>query len=285
MSYRKYHVKTKINRIKPKKRFYRKLWFWVSILFIAAGCSAVYFIFFYPGFQIQDIVISGNEKAETQSLRQAVLNGVETGLINFLDIKITSRSIFLVNTDKLNDDILKEYPVIEKININKNFPRTIIVGVAERKPVGIYCAGKNSYDRCFLIDQNGVIFEPVSASKESFSIIRQSVESGEIFTGERVVQENIMDAVAKVHKNLTENLKIDIKEAFISSPMRLNVKTGENWQIYFNLDPNFDINLQLVKLDLMLKEGMSEQSRQNLRYIDLRTKDRAVMCDNDTCDN
>ena len=82
---------------------------------------------------------------------------------------------------------------------------------------------------------------------------------------------------------MKENLNIDLKEAIIAAPIRLNTETRENWKIYFDLDKNADINFQLTKLKLLFDGEISPQTRKNLRYINLIPKDRAIICDNATC--
>ena len=63
--------------------------------------------------------------------------------------------------------------------------------------------------------------------------------------------------------------------------------TGKNWQIYFDLSPGSDTNSQITELNLLLSNKISTgpegYPRKKLRYIDLRPKDRAIICDNSTC--
>ncbi len=280
MSYRKKHIKNKIHKIKPRKSIFKRPWFWIIILFLIIILSGFYFAIFWPCIQLKNIVISGNDKAKTRDLQELVLNSANTGLIDFWNIKIISRSIFLINDDKINKNILEKFPVIEKVTINKNLPQTLILSVVERKPIGVFCGNAG---QCFLIDQNGIIFEPLSITPENFTIVRQAVENGQIFTGEQVVAQNTINAISKIQKSLKDNFQIDLEEALVTSPVRLNIKTSENWQIYFDLSPESDINLQLTKLDLLLTSEISQDNRKNLRYIDLRPKDRAIICDNKTC--
>lgn len=280
MSYRKRHIKSKINKTRPKKRFFQKLWFWVLVLILILVFSAVYIFLFYPGLQIKNIVISGNQKVGTVELRSLILNNAKTGLINFGFVDIFTKSIFLSDSGKIQKEILSKYPEIKEVNIKKNLPQTLIVSINERKPVAVYCGSQ----RCFLIDENGVVFEPADIVPEGFYIVRQSSDNGNADVGEDVVQKNVMDVIAKASKSLQDNFKINVAEAFVTNPLRLDIKTSENWKIYFDLDPSADINQQIVKLNLLLKEGTVE-SRQSLRYIDLRPKDRAIICDNSVCGN
>ena len=84
-----------------------------------------------------------------------------------------------------------------------------------------------------------------------------------------------MLAIYEIEKNLKDNFQINLSDALISTPIRLDIKTGEGWQIYFNTDTDSDITSQLTKLDLLLQKEISAESRQSLQYIDLRFKDRA----------
>ena len=61
------------------------------------------------------------------------------------------------------------------------------------------------------------------------------------------------------------------------------MNTSKNWQIYFDLSSDSDINSQLTKLNLLLNGGISADDMKNLHYIDFRPKDRAIICDNATC--
>ena len=274
-SYRKKHIKGKIHRIKPKKSIFRRLWFWIIFLFLIIVFSVFYFAFFYSGVQIKNVVISGNEKVAGSDIENLISTDINNKILGLFD----SKSIFLVNPDRINKDILEKFPEIEKLTINKKLPQTLILNVTERKSVGIYCQTNNI---CFLIDQNGIIFEASEINSENV-IIKQASEDSQIFIGQEVVAKNIIDLLLKVEKNLKDNFQINLKEALIASSIRLDVDTNENWKIYFDLSPNYNINSQITKLNLLLNSEISVNQRKNLRYIDLRPKDRAIVCDNKTC--
>jgi hypothetical protein len=57
--------------------------------------------------------------------------------------------------------------------------------------------------------------------------------------------------------------------------LRLDIKTNENWQIYFDLNSMSDTDLKIAKLNLLLNGEITPEIRKNLQYIDLRFKDRA----------
>ena len=98
MSYRKSHVKNKIHKIKPKKSIFKKLWFWIIILIILIFSSILYFLVFYPGIQVKNVVVSGNGEIKTQDLQEIILNNSNTGLVKFWNVNIMSNSMLFINT-------------------------------------------------------------------------------------------------------------------------------------------------------------------------------------------
>ena len=72
----------------------------------------------------------------------------------------------------------------------------------------------------------------------------------------------------KIETKLKQDLEIQIELAEIVSDRRLNIKTSEGWEIYFNLQE--DIDWQLTELALILKEKISPEKRGEIKYIDLR---------------
>jgi len=241
-------------------------------------------VIFYPGFQIKDIIISGNQKVTSKDIESLVYENINNKILSVLGWTLSSKSIFLVNPDDLNKKILSKFPIIESAKIDKKFPQTLSLQINERIPAAIFCPSLDeSVGECYFTDGSGLIFESLSTIPQNMAIVRQTVNDNKVFVGEKIVQQNIMDLLSKVETTLENDFKIDVKEVLVTSPLRINFKTTENWQIYFDLGSDSDVNLQLVKLNLLLTGGISQDSRENLRYIDLRPKDRAIICDNSTC--
>ncbi len=282
MSYRKKHIKNKIHGARPKKSIFRKLWFWLAFLVLLLVLTAVYFLVFYPGLQVENIIISGNKKVDSKDLQAIIEEKINNKIFSVVGFEVFSKSIFLVNSEKISQDVLDAFHTIGKVSVIRKFPKALDVEIFERDAAGIFCRGEN---QCFMIDQNGIIYQEVIPSQMDFhwTIIRQTLSDGNIFAGEKVVAQNIIDSISKIQKDLRDNYKIDLKEAMISSPVRLNITTDKNWQIYFDLGQGYDISAQIKKMDLLLSGGISADSMKNLRYIDVRPKDKAIYCDNKTC--
>lgn len=275
MSYRKKHIKSKLRKIRHQKHILKRPVFWAVFLFSALILSFSYFFFLYPGFQVKDIVISGNEKVAGNDLQGFADGLVKKKIMALGQLELVSKSMFLVSSENLQKEILKKFPAIESISINRDFPQTLLLGIKERKPAGAFCENSSANPRCFLIDQSGIIFLELSLAPENVLVIKQAASDKNLFTGEEAVNKKIMDLISKIKRNLNDKFKIDIKEALISSPVRLNILTSENWQIYFNLDQDISADFQLAKLDLLLNNEITPKVREGLLYIDLRFKDRA----------
>jgi cell division septal protein FtsQ len=274
MSFRKKHIKNKLRKIKPKKPFFKRRIFWYLILIFVILFITIYFVVFYSGFFVKNIIISGNEKVFSQELENVTLKKINKNLFGFWNWDIYTKSILLVNSKNINKEILEKFPIIEKIKIDKILPNSLILSITERKPVGVYCPSADlEQTNCFLIDQNGIIFEDSPRFVSNLIMISQNMQSENILMGEEIINKNIIDAIIKIEKNIKDNFQINLTEAFLSNPLRLDIKTSENWKIYFNLD--FDINSQLTKLNLLLREQIFQEEREKIEYIDLRFKDRA----------
>jgi len=268
MSYRKRHVKNKIKKIKPKKSILKSPVFWLAVLFLAIVALVFYVLFFCPEFFVKNILVSGNEKINSEQIKNLVAENMPRKIFSFGRWSLVSGSIFFADTKNMEKKALTGFPRIESLSILKKYPQTLEVQIKERRPVAVFCQNE-----CFFIDGNGIIFAPLETPFLTGFIVRQTPEQKESYVGEQAVQKNIMQELAKIEKNLKDNFNINISEALISSPLRLDVRTSENWQIYFDL--NSDMNLQLVKLNSLLKNEISQNAREKLEYIDLRFKDRA----------
>ncbi len=284
MSYMKKHIKTKINKIKkPKKLIIKRPVFWMAVFLFFIIFSALYIFIFSAKFQVKNVVVSGNEKIESADVQNFVFDRVNQKIFSIKKWNIYSKSFFLADTKKLRKDILNNFSTIESARITKRIPETITVEIIERKAFGAFCdtavlSGIDNglpiaSEECFLIDRNGIVFEQLPEVSEDMIIMRKPLDIKQVLVGEKVIAENIMAAILKIEKNLKDNLQIDIKEAVVSNPLRLNIKTNENWEIYFNLES--DIDMQITKINLLLSGEIPPEVRRSLQYIDLRFKDKA----------
>jgi cell division protein FtsQ len=258
-------------RVKKRKSILKSRFFWQMILFLVLFLGIFYLILFSPFFQIKEVKIFGNEKVFAKDIQNIIENQIKKKLLIF-----ETKSIFFQNFKKINKNLLEKFPQIENINLKRKFPNILIIQIKEREPVSKWCKIKienqNKKDKkdliiekCYLLDRQGIVF---AETKEGNDLVIKSKKEKEISLGQKVIEKEDLNLILEIKRKLKENLKIEIKEFLIVSFQRLNAKTSEDWQIYFNLKG--DINWQIEELKILLKEKIPLEKRKDLEYIDLR---------------
>jgi cell division septal protein FtsQ len=272
MKYRQKHIKKHL-KSRPKTPFYKRAIFWWMLLFGAILCGAVYLFLFLPNLQISQISVSGANRVNNQAIEDLGWQYATKNFIKVGDWVIASKSIFLVNTDEIKNKVLNFDAVIENVVVEKKWPDKIDIKIKERDQVAVFC----QQEHCFYIDANGIIFDELSTQPESGLIVRQNQDDGlaDLSLGASVMSGKLMTSIYQIEKKLKDNFQINLTEALITTPTRLNIVTGEGWQIFFDINQDADISNQITKLDLLLKQEIDSQTRQTLEYIDLRFEGRA----------
>lgn len=246
-------------KIKRKKSIFKSRFFWLFFLALIVSGGLFYFLVFSPFFQIKEIRISGNEKIFSQDLKNFIEEKISQKILFF-----STKSIFLVNLNKINNLLLKEFPQIARVNLKRKLPTELRVEIEERKPEAIL---SHNNEDLFFIDREGIIFEKTSQAND-FLKIKNLIFQDELKLGKVGVERDILNQILEINFRLKKDLNISLREVDIPSEERLSAKTAEGWEIYFNLKG--DIGWQLTKLNLVLKERVSPEKRKNLQYIDLR---------------
>lgn len=251
---RRYFRKRRLKRFRNKKSILKNRFFWLSLFFLILILGLSYLFIFSEVFRIKEIKILNSDDSLKLRIEEVLKSEI-------------GRNIFLVNLKKTNREILSQFPEIAKLNFKREFPRTLSIQVEKREPVGIWCYQR--YDKCFFINKKGIIFKETEEELiEEGVIILSPKEEQDLVLGEEILVPQILELILKIKKDLRENLKIETEGFTIVSERRLNVKTNENWEIYFNLEK--DIRLELTKLKVLLEKEIPPEQRRNLEYIDLR---------------
>ena len=259
MKYRKsYRTKKK----RSVRVIFKNKFFWLGLFILAAISGLIYLFIFSSVFQIEDIQILGAEKSPVQEIKDI--------------ISANSKNIFLTDLEIINKNLLKKYPQIASIAFKKKLPNIILAQVEERKPVGLFCRpvfepflmffDKSQAKECYFLDKQGVIFEKVSGQFENLLVFNARSAISKFNLGQEVIDNNYLSKVLEINSQLEKDIKI--KEALLISEDRLNVKTLEGWEIYFN--PKKDLNWQIEEIKILLEQKISPENRENLEYVDLR---------------
>ncbi|MDO8559234.1 MAG: FtsQ-type POTRA domain-containing protein [bacterium] len=232
-------------RVKRKKPILRNRFFWIVILTFTVLAGISYFLFFSPFFQISNIAITGNSAVLEENIKAF----------------IPAKNIFLIDAEIIRKDILDNFPQVAGVKIHKRLPDALSVAISERSAVALWC----EEEKCFFIDKEAVVFKHIADEGLALSGVEGLIKiagAREILNKEKISQ--ILD----IQKKIRERSIATTTQANIVSEERLNVRTSEGWEIYFNLRGNLDWQIQ--ELDLVLEKQISPEKRKILDYIDLR---------------
>ena len=256
MSYRRKHIGPKIRSLRKKKKIFQNPFFWIALISLAIIGSILYFVLFYPEFRVSQINISGNQEVSAEEIE------------NLISLEVSHR-FFLISKKKLSDKILNQFINIESVDVQKKFPSSLFLKIKERELFSVFCADKIKKN-CFSMDSSGIVFKNIENLPDDKIVIVKN-KNEEIFLGKNVIEKNVIDMIKKAERNLRDNFQIYVQEVLVSDYLIL--KTSEKWEIYFDI--NSELDLQIAKMNILLKDEITSSQRKNLQYIYLQYKDRA----------
>ena len=246
----------KPHRYKRKKPIFRQRFFWPGILVLIAAGAIFYSLFFLEVFQVKKMIIGGNEKIAKEDIESMVEQRLESRIF-FLKTK----SIFAVDSEQIRKDILDRFPQIAMVKVSRGFFDAVSIVIAERQALAVWCA-----DKCFLLDGEGIIFEEVFEANPGLLLLKTESAAGEL--GREVIDKELLSQILGIKEKTEASAKISVGEALVVSEERLNMKTFEGWQIYFNLKG--DLDWQITELGVVLEKQIPSEKRGRLEYVDLR---------------
>ncbi len=229
-----------------------------GFLVLIVTCAVFYGLFFWKIFWVEKIIVSGEQKLSKEEIEFLVSKRLENTVLFF-----KTKSILAVDGGQIKKDILNAFPRIGEARISKSFFDAINVQIIERTASALWCGNET----CFLLDDQGVIFEEAPPDSELI-VIETYQPPDELFLGETVMAKDKIAQILAIENKLAEASKISIKKAVLLSDERLDVETTEGWTIRFNLKG--DLDWQVTELKLALEKQISLEKRKSLEYIDLR---------------
>jgi len=247
----------------------------LAIFFIAAlGVAGI--LLFHPYFNVNQVVVSGNEKVSTAEVK----NIVESILNQKKWLVLSSRNIFTVNLSDVTKEINSKY-ILASLRAEKDYPQTLKIVIKEKESKLVLQAlnSKTSQYRYYLLDNEGEVLQEVSPqdiTQPNISALprvqKESEEEIKITT--EVVSPATIEFINYLNENIPKQNKVAIAYTTLADEAGqvLNLVTQEGWKIV--VDRQNDWAKQLHVLDIMLREKIKD-NRQNLKYIDIRYENRA----------
>ncbi|MFA4998819.1 MAG: FtsQ-type POTRA domain-containing protein [Candidatus Paceibacterota bacterium] len=247
-------------KVKKKKPIYKNRFFWLGIFFLILFSSIFYLLFFFQFFQVKNINIEGQNKVSADSIKSLAESKLENKILLF-----NTKSIFLVRSGEIKEQILSDFPQIAKAEVRRKLPDIIDIKISERVGQTTWCRE----ERCFSLDREGIIFEEIfNVATDTFRICGGAGDKPDLSLGDKITDEDKLSQVLYLESKLRDRLQTSLAEINMVSDERLNVKTSGGWEIYFN--PKEDLNWQLDKLSAVLDKEIPSEKRDELEYIELR---------------
>jgi len=166
------------------------------LLLLLAAILGIYI--FHPFFHISHIMVDGQERVTEQEL----ISTVEASINKNRFFIFPGNSYIFIDVDEI-DTILKEKFPITAVHIEKNFPSSLSVNIAERLSTIIY----DNADSYYLVGLNGNIIEPLRRVAESEWIVESDTTTSTNELGEEI--EEIIE-ISRVHVPDIHELTTDV---------------------------------------------------------------------------
>lgn len=239
---------------------------WTVLISVAA-----YTVFFSDFHSVRTVTVSGTKdisKKAIDSFVRSRLSGRRYGIFpcdNFFSAPIAS----------LEREMLIEFPKLSRITIVRRFPDGLSVDVAERDRLLLWC----SSGPCYLVDDDGTAAEARFADTEENQPFLTRIVDGSarpVEIGEQVIAPETVRNMLLLEDGLRDRSGVGIVSPF-SSPSRVSdevrIRTDEGWELLASLD--VEPEKTIASLKLVLEKEIPPERRSSLRYIDLRTENRA----------
>ncbi|MBU3964789.1 hypothetical protein KJ695_03005 [Patescibacteria group bacterium] len=267
----------------------------LKLFAVVAVVLLIYLLIFSEFFRIKNVVVSGNHAISEEEVKKEILDFSRQKFL-----KIFPRNlIFIKIADMENVVKIRFGNTITGVEVVKNFPSTVSVGIKE-KPRDISWCNKIKIERvgqsakkaaqnepaadvaqnappvsesakCYFGDENNIIYEKSGA--ETNGSVAVFVDAP-IAIGSKVADDRLKNFIRQIANDFNQKTGLPVVSLYIPSvaSKEVHLLTDEGWKIY--LDVNRDLDGQILVLNNVLKNGIPQPDRQKMDYIDLRVENR-----------
>ena len=244
---------------------------WVWVLWVLFLGSMAYAVFFSPFHTLTDMTVYGNRDIPADRIEDRLREEWSRPITGFLP----GDNFFLFRTGRMERDLLERFPKLETAEVRKTFPDGVEIVISERNRIPLFC----SREKCFLIDADGRARDAGNAllPENGPYLVRIEDASGqEVAEGDAVLDPSLPDTVLRLEREFREGLGFSLRSPIVmpsrvAREFRFRTETG--WEIY--VSPDILPEKTVGTLRLVLEKELPEERREKLRYIDLRTENRA----------
>lgn len=256
--------KTKKQKYTFKKNSFKKT-ILKTLIFISLFLILFFTFLYLPKFKIKNIEINGDE-----NLTQKVKIAADEELNKKMLFLIPKNNFFIFKKGGLKKKILQNIASVKTVEINKNFPDTIILDIEEKTEAGFYCEDANM-SRCFSLDEEAAILEEITVNNEEKKLIFiASTSTAAVKQNEKIMDKKIFSEIISFSSDAEKILGLKARKVILNKN-EYNIFFENSFYAIVNKD---QINFAFENLKLIL-ESQIKNKKNNLEYIDLRFQNKA----------
>ncbi len=240
------------------------------LLFLFLGITA-YVLIFSAFMKVKNCVLSGtSELSHDEALRKAK-SSLEGNFFGF----IPRNNFFLVSRERIKRSLTNEFKKIKEVEIKKIFPQTLIVNIAERKSLIVWC----SAGPCYILDEQGYAY--TGTDLDSPEVVQNNlikiIDTGArpVILGEKILSEEYIRYLINLREETEKASVAGINSEWITPSIaaeELEIITREGWKIFFSAKITPVKAVRTLKT--FLEEEIDEEKRKKLDYVDLRVENK-----------
>lgn len=215
--------------ISPYKRRLKRILFYTATLVILIAICAVLSLTVF--FQIDNIEVEGETRYNTEDI-------IASSCINKGD------NLILCNTSTGEEQIEKDFPYIESVDIQKKLFNNIIIYVTEAKPASII----ESDGQYVVMSESGKILEVNDEKKYDVpTILGAQLKSVKLSSNVKFKDENINKYVEEIMQAVNDNNIKNIETIDISNLTKIALIKDNGFKIIIGTPENIDYKLKTAK--------------------------------------
>jgi len=245
---------------------------WGTVFLWAVSLSVAVFTVFFSDFHtVRTIDVTGTRDIPADRIESFVRDRLSGKRFRIFP----GDNFFLIPAVSLERDLLLEFPKLKNVSVSREFPDRVKIEVSERDRIFLWCLD----GPCFLVGDDGRVMDArFSETPENEPFLLRVVDESDrpVGIGEPLLSEKSSDAIILLERNLRESGVVGITLPF-RSPSRVSdevrITTEEGWDLLVSL--GIDPGKTIASLRLVLGKEIPADRRSALRYIDLRTENKA----------
>lgn len=154
-------------------------------------------------------------------------------------------SIFLLQEQKIAEDIKRQFPHLKSVVISRNLPDSVVITLTDRVAAG-YILTADGY---WMIDRDGVCFASAVETVEGYPLI-SGIEGEMVIPGAPLACSIRREVLQKYFASWPGDTGLEAAEINLNESYNLVVHTVDGLQIWFGDGRDMDTKLALVQQSL-----------------------------------